>query len=94
MSLRWRFVILAVTAVIVTLTQIAVQKQRRTRKGIAESLLANLFSFAVGFGGVFAFAGHTMRAAPGAASIGWAAGNPFQYEVAFGMLLERATAIG
>jgi hypothetical protein len=102
------FVILAVAAITVALAQIAVRKEAWTRQRIAELLLVNLFFFAVGLRGIFAFLGHTIRATAVVASIGWPAGNPFQYEVAvanlaFGVLgilctwsrgFWNATAIG
>jgi hypothetical protein len=102
------FVTLALTAILVVLVQVGFQRQPRTKQRIADALLVNLFLFPVGLGGLFAFVGHTMRATPVAASIGWPAGNPFQYEVAvanlaFGVLgllcvwdrgFWNATAIG
>ncbi len=50
---------------------------------IAETFLVYWFAVAIGASGVFAFAGHAFRADQVAASIGWAAKNPFQQEVAF-----------
>ncbi len=76
------FVIIAAIGFIVALLHLAMQKQPRTRERITEVLLLYAFAFPIGLGGLVGFAGHTMRAAPVAASIGWPAGNPFQYEVA------------
>ena len=76
------FVVLAAIALILGLLQVAVQKQPRTKQRIADVLLLYLFAFPIGLGGLVGFIGHTMRAGPVAASIGWPAGNPFQYEVA------------
>jgi hypothetical protein len=76
------FVILAAIGLVLALLHFAVQKQPRTRQRIAELLLLYAFAFPIGLGGFVGFAGHTMRAGPVAASIGWPAGNPFQYEVA------------
>lgn len=76
------FVILAVLGLVLPLLHLAIQKQLRTRRRVAELLLIYAFAFPVGLGGLTGFAGHTLRAAPVAASIGWPAGNPFQYEVA------------
>jgi hypothetical protein len=76
------FVVLAAIGLIFGLLYIAIQKQPRTRQRVADVLLLYLFAFPIGLGGLVAFTGHTLRAVPVAASIGWAAGNPFQYEVA------------
>jgi hypothetical protein len=75
------FVILAATGLILGLLQLAIQRPR-TRQRIADVLLLYAFAFPIGLGGLVGFVGHTMRAGPVAASIGWPAGNPFQYEVA------------
>lgn len=103
------FVTLAVMALLAGLLQVAIQKQPRTKQRVAEVLLLYLFAFPVGLGGLIGFLGHTFRAASTAASIGWPAHNPFQYEVAvanlaFGILgiccvwarggFRAATAIG
>jgi hypothetical protein len=103
------FVVLAVAGLIVGLVRVAFEKRPRTKPRIADMLLLGLFAFPIGLGGLVGFVGHTLRAAPVAASIGWAAGNPFQYEVAvanlafgiLGMLCLRfrdgfwtATAVG
>lgn len=76
------FVVLGVTGLILGLLQLAIQKRPRTKQRIADTLLLYLFAFPIGLGGLIGFIGHTMRAGPVAASIGWPAGNPFQYEVA------------
>ena len=76
------FVILAAIGFVLALLHLAMQKWPWTRQRIAEVLLLYAFVFPIGLGGLVGFAGHTMRAAPVAASIGWPAGNPFQYEVA------------
>jgi hypothetical protein len=75
------FAVLAVMGLILGLLHVAIRRQWTTRR-IADVLLPYFFAFPIGLGGVFGFIGHTMRAGPVAASIGWAAGNPFQYEVA------------
>jgi hypothetical protein len=49
---------------------------------VANIYLNYLLPIAVGLGGVLAFLGHTFRAEDIARSIGWPAGNPFQFEVA------------
>jgi hypothetical protein len=103
------FVTLAVMALLAGFVHVAIQKQPRTKQRVAEVLLLYLFVFPVGLGGLISFLGHTFRAASTAASIGWPAHNPFQYEVAvanlaFGILgiccawvrggFRMATAIG
>jgi hypothetical protein len=103
------FVTLAVTALLAGFVHVAIQKQPRTKQRVAEVLLLYLFVFPVGLGGLIGFVGHTFRAGSTAASIGWPAHNPFQYEVAvanlaFGILgiccawvrggFRTATAIG
>ena len=76
------FVILGATGLILGFVHLAIRKQPRTRQRIAETLLLYLFAFPIGLGGLVGFVGHTLRAGPVAASIGWPAGNPFQFEVA------------
>ena len=76
------FVVLAVMGLILGFLDIAIRKRPRTKQRIADVLLLYLFAFPIGLGGLVGFVGHTLRAGPVAASIGWAAGNPFQYEVA------------
>ncbi|NLX51296.1 MAG: hypothetical protein GXY72_04235 [Deltaproteobacteria bacterium] len=49
---------------------------------IVETVLLYLFIFNVGCSGLFAFWGHAFFADRAAASIGWAPGSPFQFEVA------------
>jgi hypothetical protein len=70
------FVVLAAIGLIFGLLYIAIQKQPRTRQRVADVLLLYLFAFPIGLGGLVAFTGHTLRAVPVAASIGWAAGIP------------------
>jgi len=76
------FVILGAIGLILGFLHLAIQKQPRTRQRIAETLLLYLFAFPIGLGGLVGFVGHTLRAGPVAVSIGWPAGNPFQFEVA------------
>ncbi len=61
-------------------------RQPRTGRRIAEVVLLWLLVIDIGIGGVFGFIGHTVFAERAAASIGWPAGNPFQFEVAVGNL--------
>jgi hypothetical protein len=76
------FVTIAAIGFVLALLHVAIQKRPRTRRGIVDTLLLYFFAFPIGLGGLLGFVGHTMRAGPVAASIGWPAGNPFQYEVA------------
>jgi Family of unknown function (DUF6790) len=76
------FVVLGAMGLILGLLHVAIRKQPRTKQRIADVLLLYLFALPIGLGGLVGFIGHTLRAGPVAASIGWAAGNPFQYEVA------------
>lgn len=57
-------------------------KQPRTGGRVADIFLLWLLVINVGFGGLWAFMGHTFAANEVAESIGWPAGNPFQTEVA------------
>jgi Family of unknown function (DUF6790) len=76
------FVTLAAIGFVLALLHVAIQKQPRSRQRVSEVLLLYAFAFPIGLGGLVGFVGHTLRAAAVAASIGWPAGNPFQYEVA------------
>jgi len=75
------FAILGVTALILGLLYAAIGNQWKKQQ-IAEILLLLIFLLPVGLGGLLGFVGHTLRAGAIARSIGWPAGNPFQYEVA------------
>lgn len=103
------FLVLTALALILGNVHIAAIKGPRTRLQVANILLLYLFVFPIGLGGLIGFLGHTFRAVSTAASIGWPAHNPFQYEVAvanlaFGILgiccawarggFRAATAIG
>jgi len=61
---------------------VAIQNQPRTKERVVDLLLLYLLVFPIGIGGFVGFMGHTLRADPVAATIGWPSGNPFQYEVA------------
>jgi hypothetical protein len=85
------FALLALTALILGSTQLIIRRTPRTRAQVANTLLLYLFALPVGLGGILGFTGHIFRAVSVAESIGWPAGNPFQYQVAvanlaFGML--------
>ncbi len=53
---------------------------------IIKTFLLSFLVIYVGFGSIWAFIGHAFLSAEVAASIGWAAGSPFQLEVAFANL--------
>jgi hypothetical protein len=75
------FAILAAIGLILGVCHVAIGK-KSTKQQIAEVLLLYVLVIPIGFGGLVGFVGHTARANSVAASIGWAAGSPFQYEVA------------
>lgn len=75
------FAVLTAIGLILGLLHVTIRK-RWTKQRIADVLLLYLFAFPIGLGGLVGFVGHTWRAGQIAATIGWAAGNPFQYEVA------------
>jgi hypothetical protein len=54
----------------------------RSPANVGRIYLAYLLPLSVGFGGLFGFVGHMLRADDVARSIGWPTGNPFQSEVA------------
>lgn len=58
-------------------------KRLLTTKKIVEIFLLSLLFFTVGLGSMWAFIGHAFVPDQTAAYIGWAAGSPFQQEVAF-----------
>lgn len=70
-----------ITAVVVILLLLKNKKSLNTNK-IIEIFLLPILVVMVGIGSVWTFLGHTFMAAQVAASIGWPAGNPFQFEVA------------
>jgi hypothetical protein len=76
------FLIFFVLSLIVAAVHIYRDKQPRTGKRVAEILLLWLLVINIGFGGIWAFMGHTFAADDVARSIGWPTGNPFQTEVA------------
>jgi hypothetical protein len=77
-----QFAFFFVLSLIVAAIHLFRDKRPRTASRVAEVLLLWLLVINVGIGGVFGFIGHTVFADRAAASIGWPAGNPFQFEVA------------
>jgi len=71
---------------IVALLILFVGKKPKTKNRVIESFLLALLVVMVGLSSIWAFMGHTFMAAQIAASIGWPAGNPFQFEVAMANL--------
>jgi hypothetical protein len=56
------------------------------RMRVVEIFLISFLVISVGLGSIWGFIGHTFLSQQVAANIGWAAGNPFQQEVAFANL--------
>jgi len=75
------WVILAIGLFFPTVHLLWISRDRSPGK-IGRIYLSYLLPLSVGIGGLFSFVGHTMRADEVARSIGWPAGNPFQFEVA------------
>src|SRR3954447_20514340 len=71
-----------ILGLVVGAVHVYLDKQPRTRGRVAQVFLLWLLVISVGVTSVFAFIGHTIFADATAHSIGWRAGNPFQYEVA------------
>jgi hypothetical protein len=96
MNVRCRvifFLIFFVLSFVVAGVHIYLDKQPRTGRRMAEILLLWLLVINTGFGGLYAFMGHTFAANEVAESIGWPAGNPFQTEVAVANLAIGALGI-
>ncbi len=87
------FIVLFVLSFVVAGVHIFRDKQPRTGGRVAEILLLWLLVINTGFGGLYAFMGHTFAANEVAESIGWPAGNPFQTEVAVANLAIAALGI-
>jgi hypothetical protein len=75
------WIVLAIGLIFPTVHVLLFSKDR-SLSNVARTYLAYLLPLSVGVGGLLAFMGHTMRAEEVAKSIGWPAGNPFQFEVA------------
>jgi hypothetical protein len=76
------FVVLGLIGVLSGVLHVMIARKVSSWRSAADVLLVYFFVFPIGLGGVVGFAGHTLRSGPVALSIGWPAGNPFQYEVA------------
>ena len=78
--------VVLVLGLVVGAVHVYLDTQPRTKGRVAEIFLQWFLVIAVGIGGIFFFIAHTVFADSTAASIGWPAGNPFQYEVALANL--------
>jgi hypothetical protein len=78
MDLIYIFIILTI---ICPILQIFLTKTPKTKNRIIEIFLLWIFLILIGFGSIWAFIGHVFFANMVAASIGWPAGSPFQFEV-------------
>ena len=67
---------------VVGAVHVFLDRQPRTKARVAQIFLLWFLVITVGICSVFFFIAHTVFADSTAASIGWPAGNPFQYEVA------------
>lgn len=76
------FLLYPLMTVVFAAIHIAAVKSARTAEGGTRAFLTWAILFNVGFAGFLGFYAHAFRPAETAASIGWAAGGPFQYEVA------------
>ncbi|MDX8550565.1 hypothetical protein KHC33_13335 [Methanospirillum sp. J.3.6.1-F.2.7.3] len=73
--------IFIIVAIVGTFAQMMKENRGITTSRRIEILLSWIFLVIVGFGGIWAFIGHTFFADRVAESIGWPVGNPFQQEV-------------
>ena len=76
------FVILAAIGFVLALLHLAMQKRPRTSSESPTCCCSTLSHFRLGWADWLASSGTRCVRRPVAASIGWPAGNPFQYEVA------------
>jgi hypothetical protein len=77
---------LTIIVAILYLLMSKITNKALTKQRIVEIFLMSFLVISVGIGSIWAFIGHAFLSAQVAASIGWAAGNPFQLEVAFANL--------
>src|ERR687883_1824976 len=75
-----------VLGLVVGAVHVYLDNQPRTKGRVAQIFLQWFLVITVGIGSIFFFIAHTVFADSTAASIGWPAGNPFQYEVALANL--------
>lgn len=77
---------LTILVAILILLLAKIRNKTLNRKKIVEVFLLSFLVISVGFGSIWGFIGHFFLSAQVANNIGWAAGNPFQLEVAFANL--------
>jgi hypothetical protein len=75
------FLVTMVLSLIGAVMHLVLTQRPRTKDRVVSTLLLYMFAVFAGVGGLIGFLGHTVGAAYVAHSIGWPAGNPFQYEV-------------
>ena len=83
MDTAYTWLILGIIGALIILGIQFYSKRVLTLKKIIESFLLSLLVITVGFGSLWAFAGHLFFANQVASYIGWSPGSPFQMEVAF-----------
>jgi hypothetical protein len=65
-----------------SLTSLIKHRKGLSPRKVVDIILSYIFFINVGLSGLLAFYGHAFHADKVAASIGWATGSPFQFEVA------------
>jgi len=86
MDFAYILFILTIFVAILVLLISKIRNKPVNRKKIVETFLLSFLVIGVGIGSIWAFIGHMFVSSQVAASIGWAAGNPFELEVAFANL--------
>lgn len=87
MSTLARIFIYTLLPLLIAAVHIYFDKQIQSKAQKLETILLYLFGIAVGGSGIGGFVAHFFMSDLVAESIGWAAGSPFQLEVAFANLL-------
>lgn len=86
MDTAYTWLILGIIGALIILGVQFYSKRFLTLKRIIEIFLLSLLVITVGFGSLWAFAGHIFFADQVASFIGWSPGSPFQTEVGFANL--------
>ncbi len=86
MDFAYTFFFLTIFVAILFLIISKITNKPLNKKRIVKIFLMSFLVISVGLGSIWAFIGHVFLSAQVAASIGWAAGSPFQLEVAFANL--------
>jgi hypothetical protein len=84
----------SVLPLLLAAAQIRADRAARSRERKLETVLLHLFALGVAGSGIGGFFGHFILSDEVARSIGWAAGSPFQLEVAFANLALGVLSIG